>query len=230
MTFGERLRSYRIIENMSQKVLAELLNVTPQTISKWENNLSEPEFHLISEMTKIFKITHDELFIGESKINYQGSLYSAKKDLRMKKVYNFFIGLCICLSIAMIITTAYVSTIKVLSWHFTVSLSVISAFMLYQLFIVSKWRNHYSLNPEIIMDVYENHLYFYQENVTVPLHLIEDINIKKYQFYSGIRVYENNGYLKIMTKNHQKITVRDIIDVIDLKKVIFNILKKGETK
>ena len=75
MTFGERLRSYRIIENMSQKDLAELLNVTPQTISKLENNLSEPEFHLISEMTKIFKITHDELFIGESKINYQGSLY-----------------------------------------------------------------------------------------------------------------------------------------------------------
>ena len=230
MTFGERLRSYRIIENMSQKDLAELLNVTPQTISKWENNLSEPEFHLISEMTKIFKITHDELFMGESKINYQGSLYSAKKDLRMKKVYNFFIGLYICLSIAMIITTAYVSTIKVLSWHFTVGLSVISAFMLYQLFIVSKWRNHYSLNPEIIMDVYENHLCFYQENVTVPLHLIEDIMIKKYQFYSGIRVYENNGYLNIMTKNHQKIIVRDIIDVIDLKKVIFNILKKGEIK
>lgn len=230
MTFGERLRSYRIIENMSQKDLAELLNVTPQTISKWENNLSEPEFHLISEMTKIFKITHDELFMGESKINYQGSLYSAKKDLRMKKVYNFFIGLYICLSIAMIITTAYVSTIKVLSWHFTVSLSVISAFMLYQLFIVSKWRNHYSLNPEIIMDVYENHLYFYQDNLMVPLHLIEDIMIKKYQFYSGIRVYENNGYLNIMTKNHQKIIVRDIIDVIDLKKVIFNILKKGEIK
>lgn len=230
MTFGERLRSYRIIENMSQKVLAELLNVTPQTISKWENDLSEPEFHLISEMTKIFKITHDELFMGESKINYQGSLYSAKKDLRMKKVYNFFIGLYICLSIAMIITTAYVSTIKELSWHFTASLSVISLFLLYQLFIVSKWRNHYSLNPEIIMDVYENHLYFYQENVTVSLHLIEDINIKKYQFYSGIRVYENNGYLNIMTKNHQKIKVRDIIDVIDLKKVIFNILKKGEIK
>jgi transcriptional regulator with XRE-family HTH domain len=54
MTFGERIRTNRIRHNMSQKQLAELLNVTPQTISKWDNDLSEPGFQMITEITSIF--------------------------------------------------------------------------------------------------------------------------------------------------------------------------------
>ncbi len=86
MTFGERIRTNRIKNNMCQKQLAELLNVTPQTISKWENDLSEPGFQMITEMTNIFHISHDELFIGgETEVLYKGSIYTATKDLRMKK-------------------------------------------------------------------------------------------------------------------------------------------------
>ena len=33
---GEQLRYFRQRKKMSQKQLAELLHVTPQTISKWE--------------------------------------------------------------------------------------------------------------------------------------------------------------------------------------------------
>nr|AJG37929.1 DNA-binding helix-turn-helix protein [Firmicutes bacterium enrichment culture clone fosmid MGS-M1] len=83
MTFGERIRTRRIRNNFTQRQLAELLNVTPQTISKWENDLSEPGFQMITKMTTIFHISHDELFVGETEVLYKGSIYTARKDLRM---------------------------------------------------------------------------------------------------------------------------------------------------
>ena len=55
----------------------------------------------------------------------------------------------------------------------------------------------------------------------------------EFKFYTGIRVYENNGYLKILTTDNQMLVVRDIIDIEDLKKVIYKMKinnNKEETK
>jgi RNA polymerase-interacting CarD/CdnL/TRCF family regulator len=60
-------------------------------------------------------------------------------------------------------------------------------------------------------------------NLTVEGIKIKNIYIKKYQFYTGIRVYENNGFLKILTTDNQMLVVRDIIDIEDVKKVIYKI-------
>lgn len=70
-------------------------------------------------------------------------------------------------------------------------------------------------------------------DVTVEGNIIKRIDIKKYQFYTGIRVYENNGYLKILTTDNQMLVLRDIIDIEDLKKVIYKMKinnNKEETK
>ena len=223
MTFGERIRTNRIKNNMSQKQLAELLNVTPQTISKWENDLSEPGFQMITEMTSIFHISHDELFVGETEVLYKGSLYIATKDLRMKKYYNFFVGFLIFLSVAMIITTAYISTIEILTWHFTFGFGLFTMFWLFLLFMTSRWRYIYLDSPNDLLDIYHDKVVIQKGNLTVEGIKIKNIYIKKYQFYSGIRVYENNGFLKILTTDNQTLVVRDIIDIEDVKKVIYKI-------
>ena len=41
MTFGERLKYFRVKSKISQQDLSDLLNITPQTISKCENDLSK---------------------------------------------------------------------------------------------------------------------------------------------------------------------------------------------
>lgn len=233
MTFGERIRTNRIKNNMSQKQLAELLNVTPQTISKWENDLSEPGFQMITEMTNIFHISHDELFIGETEILYKGFIYSATKDLRMKIFYNFFLGLLIFLSIAMIITTAYISTLEILTWHFTFGFGIFTIFWLLLLFVISRWRYIYMDSPIDLLNIYRDKVVIQKGDVTVEGNKIKRIDIKKYQFYTGIRIYENNGYLKILTTDNQKLVVRDIVDIDDLKKVIYKVRIKNneeETK
>lgn len=221
MTFGERFRTNRIKNNMSQKQLAELLNVTPQTISKWENDLSEPGFQMITEMTNIFHISHDELLIGETEVLYKGSIYIATKDLRIKKYYDFFVGFMIFLSLAIIITTTYISTIEILTWHFTFGFGIFTMFWLFLLFMIARWRYIYLDSPNDLLDIYHDKVVIQKGDITVEGNIIKRIDINKYKFYTGIRVYENNGYLKILTINNRKLVVRDIVDIEDLKKVIY---------
>ena len=223
MTFGERIRANRIKNNMSQKQLAEFLNVTPQTISKWENDLSEPGFQLITEMTKIFHVSHDELFIGETNIMYKGSIYTVVKDQRMKQYYDFFLGLLVFLSLAMIITTVYISTVESLTWHFTLGFSIFTAFGLFLLFIISRWRYVYLDSPNDLIDIYYDKVVIQKSKLTIEVNKIKRICIKKYRFYTGLNLYENNGYIKLWTTDNQTLVVRDIIDIDDLKKVIYKV-------
>lgn len=220
MTFGDRIRFNRIKNSMSQQDLANMLHVTPQTISKWENDLSEPSFQMITEMTNIFHISHDELFIGETEILYKGSIYTATKDVRMKKYYDFFVGFLICLSIAMIITTAYISTIEILTWYFTFGFGMFTMFWLSLLFLISRWRYISIDSPNDLLDIYHDKVVIREGDLTVDKNKIKYLEVNKYQFFTGIRVYDNNGFLKILTTDNEKLVVRDIIDIEDLKKVM----------
>ncbi len=60
-SIGERIKEYRLKNNMTQEQLASYLYVTFQTVSKWETGVSSPDLSLIVPITKIFHITADEL-------------------------------------------------------------------------------------------------------------------------------------------------------------------------
>lgn len=61
MNFGEKLTSLRKQKGLSQEELGYKLNVTRQTISKWELNQTTPEMDKLVEMSKIFGVTIDVL-------------------------------------------------------------------------------------------------------------------------------------------------------------------------
>lgn len=60
-SIGEKIKEYRQKEQMTQEQLASCLNVTFQTVSKWETGVSNPDLSLIVPITKIFHISADEL-------------------------------------------------------------------------------------------------------------------------------------------------------------------------
>ena len=68
MTIGERLLKLRRERNLSQEDLANELDVSRQTISKWETNQSIPDFDKIVPLCEYFGITTDELLTGNSNI------------------------------------------------------------------------------------------------------------------------------------------------------------------
>jgi len=60
-SIGEKIKEYRQKSHMTQEQLASCLNVTFQTVSKWETGVSSPDLSLIIPITKIFHISADEL-------------------------------------------------------------------------------------------------------------------------------------------------------------------------
>ncbi len=68
MTIGERLLKLRREKNISQEELANELDVSRQTVSKWETDQSQPDFDKIIPLCEYFGITSDELLTGNSNI------------------------------------------------------------------------------------------------------------------------------------------------------------------
>lgn len=68
MTIGERLLKLRKEKNLSQEELANVLDVSRQTISKWEIGESTPDFDKIIPLCEFFDITSDELLTGKTNI------------------------------------------------------------------------------------------------------------------------------------------------------------------
>lgn len=60
-SIGEKIKEYRQKNHMTQEQLASCLNITFQTVSKWETGVSSPDLSLIIPITKIFHISADEL-------------------------------------------------------------------------------------------------------------------------------------------------------------------------
>lgn len=61
MDFGSKISYLRKKNNMSQESLAELLDVTRQTLSKWELNETTPDINQAKKLSKIFNVSLDEL-------------------------------------------------------------------------------------------------------------------------------------------------------------------------
>lgn len=67
MSLGERLLEYRKKKNMSQEEVAEKLNVTRQTVSKWETDQSSPDLDKIVPICTLFEISTEEFLTGVKK-------------------------------------------------------------------------------------------------------------------------------------------------------------------
>ncbi len=68
MKFGCILKEKRIEKNLTQEELADLLYVTRQTISKWENGLRYPDYETLNKISLILEVSANEL-LGQSEIN-----------------------------------------------------------------------------------------------------------------------------------------------------------------
>ncbi len=64
MNLGERIYALRTGKGLSQEALADALEVSRQSISKWENNAAVPELEKLVKMSALFGVTLDELVTG----------------------------------------------------------------------------------------------------------------------------------------------------------------------
>lgn len=84
MNLGERIYKLRTEKNLSQGDLAERLDVSRQSISKWENNSSVPELEKIVKLSEIFEVSLDELVKGEGLPKRTESVTLIQQDVTEK--------------------------------------------------------------------------------------------------------------------------------------------------
>ena len=61
-SIGKQIRILRRKKGMTQEQLAELLNLSPQAVSKWETGLALPDISLVTTLAAIFNVSTDDLF------------------------------------------------------------------------------------------------------------------------------------------------------------------------
>lgn len=89
-SFGENIQFYRKRENMTQEQLADKLEVSRQTISKWEAGTSYPEMEKILQLCDLFSCSMDTLMRGnaselevEDSQNYDRHMETRRKHITL---------------------------------------------------------------------------------------------------------------------------------------------------
>lgn len=119
MKFDENLRAFRKQKEFSQEYLAEKMNVSRQTISKWENGTAMPDLKKLTDLASLFDVSMDEL-LGTSAPDYKTSesdnteLENLKQafdeyKIKNKKTTIIFGAVSTALVVALIFTTVNLS-------------------------------------------------------------------------------------------------------------------------
>ena len=71
-TLGRRIARLRLAKTATQERLAKELNVSPQAVSKWENDINYPDISLLPDLARFLGVSVDELLSGASASAQEG--------------------------------------------------------------------------------------------------------------------------------------------------------------
>ena len=87
MTTGEKLQKLRKENNYTQEELAEIMNVSRQSISKWESDVAFPETEKLITLSKLYHCSIDYLLNSENNEIVTPDK-ETKENIISKKTYN----------------------------------------------------------------------------------------------------------------------------------------------
>ena len=99
MTLPDKLQQYRKLSKYSQEKLAELLGVSRQAVTKWENGKSAPSTENLIKLTTIYKIALDDLINDSPEVTKVD--LNPKRKSKLKLIVSIWeIILCVLLVIS----------------------------------------------------------------------------------------------------------------------------------
>ena len=105
MSFNEKLIELRKKEGLSQEELGYKLNVTRQTVSKWELGQTTPEMDKLTEISKLFNVSVDELIGNSNTILNQNTVIQdstlGTKNLKNNKLLAIIVGGLLVLAVVL---------------------------------------------------------------------------------------------------------------------------------
>ena len=147
MSLGTNIQFYRKQKNMTQEDLAEFMNVSRQTVSKWESDTAFPETDKLITLSDYFGCTLDELIKGSAEENFTEDAAGYDKEMN-----SFTSAICLGTAIVLAGVTTLLFTV-VLGLDETIAAAIFMLFVTVgtAIFIVSGIRhdNYVKENPNI---------------------------------------------------------------------------------
>lgn len=105
MTTGEKLQKLRKDNNYTQEELADIMNVSRQSVSKWESDVAFPETEKLIALSKLYHCTIDYLLNTDNNdITSQTNSFNEKTAVETKNKNRLpFIITCISVHISVLI-------------------------------------------------------------------------------------------------------------------------------
>jgi transcriptional regulator with XRE-family HTH domain len=111
MKLAQRIFEYRKQLNLSQEALSEKLNISRQSVSKWESDQATPDLEKLILLSQIFGVTLDDLVndskkeLKNSEILIQGLVSEAQFRQSKRKNTKLLILLSILVGLTLIFQT-----------------------------------------------------------------------------------------------------------------------------
>lgn len=99
LTLGRRIQALRKEQALTQDMLAERMNVTPQAVSKWENDQSCPDIMSLPQLARELKTTVDTLLTGESSDSVPSAPAKKPEELIVRFAFLSEDGTRICINL-----------------------------------------------------------------------------------------------------------------------------------
>jgi len=133
MNISKQLKNYRKEFNISQEQLAEVIHVSRQTISNWENGRSYPDIQSLILLSEYFKVSLDELV--------KGDVVKMKNQLEKNEMKKFSNGMLI----SFILMILSLPITKIFSPYFSIATVIFGGLMIWCAFKVEKIKKEKNL-------------------------------------------------------------------------------------
>ena len=99
LTLGRRIQTLRKVQALTQEALAARMDVTPQAVSKWENDQSCPDIMSLPLLAKELHTTVDTLLTGEQADGSHPAPQKKPEDLIVRIAFHSEDGMRFCLNL-----------------------------------------------------------------------------------------------------------------------------------
>lgn len=141
MEIGTKLNQLRKLSGMTQEQFAEKLNVSRQTVSKWETGNTSPDLESIVRVCRIFHVSSDDLLLngeemeGETNVTNKNDEQITLDDLMKMNLHNRRMTLLLISGLIFImvgiLNFAYVTALE--------NTTVSTQYMLYRYIVTGKY-------------------------------------------------------------------------------------------
>ena len=121
MNIANQLKTFRSSKQISQDELADIIHVSRQTISSWENNRSYPDIHSLILLSEFYEVSLDELVKGDI------TMMKEKLEIRKMNRLSYLMLTCFCMMVVTMPIGANFGTLYFLiPLFFMISMLIIS--------------------------------------------------------------------------------------------------------